>query len=598
MSFQRVHQSRSQNPQTQTSSSTSQFAHRPFPVQEPKRTPTQEELENQAFQQNKFEATGLQLKEKYGTITHVEQERLGVLQAKVNDFWAQRLERASRFGHNLANVPVHAPGEQVSAPIQPQFATRLSRASVSPLLQAKLSIGQVNDKFEQEADRIAEQVLSMAPPTTPNIQQQTKAEQEEIQTKLLVEAITPIVQRQEVLEEDESIQAKCESCEEEEQVQRSPSGVPQVQTDLEDRLNASKGGGSPLPDEVRSFMEPRFKSDFSQVRVHTDNKSVQMNRDLNAQAFTHKKDIYYGAGKSPSNNVLTAHELTHTVQQSGFETYIQRQHRVDLEEPFIIESEPSLPEGATVLDPIQIVGSPTRRGRRAARLEEQNLQNQSDQAMSRLMLLGRIYLNDWQDAARDGVLAARQPDDPVAQENYHRALAGNMVWAATSLFPATSVARIAWTVRAMSFGGAAAGSGALASSSSPSGVELIRQRLRVIRDTMEGELWSRVIDTVTAAMAAREFTHSLQDERLWYRLFPEFNYETRTQEIAEHTKNSVEASLDDFMEQWMEYRAQVDTCAPSRSSDLSPGGLVGLSPRQRCQLLVGEFRPTLSFGTD
>lgn len=92
MSFERVHQSKSQSPQS--SSSTSQFAPRQFSAQEPKRPPTQEEIENEAFNQNKFEVFGLQLKEKHGTITPVEQEKLGVLQAKMDDFWAQRMERA------------------------------------------------------------------------------------------------------------------------------------------------------------------------------------------------------------------------------------------------------------------------------------------------------------------------------------------------------------------------------------------------------------------------------------------------------------------------------------------------------------------------
>jgi len=92
MLFQHSHQSRSQSPQS--SSNTSQFSPRPFPVQGPKRPPTQEDLEEEAFDQNKFEAFGLQLKEKSGTITSVEQERLGVLQAKMNSFWAQRRERA------------------------------------------------------------------------------------------------------------------------------------------------------------------------------------------------------------------------------------------------------------------------------------------------------------------------------------------------------------------------------------------------------------------------------------------------------------------------------------------------------------------------
>lgn len=92
MSFECVHRSKSQSPQS--SSSTSQFAPRPFPVQEPQRPPTQEDIENEAFQQNKFEAFGLQLKEKHGTIIPVEQERLGVLQAKMDGFWVQRMERA------------------------------------------------------------------------------------------------------------------------------------------------------------------------------------------------------------------------------------------------------------------------------------------------------------------------------------------------------------------------------------------------------------------------------------------------------------------------------------------------------------------------
>jgi hypothetical protein len=42
-----------------------------------------------------------------------------------------------------------------------------------------------------------------------------------------------------------------------------------------------------------------------------------MNRELGAQAFTYGSDIYFGAGKSPGNNELTAHELTHVIQQTG-----------------------------------------------------------------------------------------------------------------------------------------------------------------------------------------------------------------------------------------------------------------------------------------
>jgi hypothetical protein len=254
-----------------------------------------------------------------------------------------------RFGFNFSQVRVHTDDEsvQMNRQLNAQAFAHGSNiyfgAGKSPAdrhllahelthvvqqtggVKFKLTVGAPNDRYEQEADRVADQVLSMAPPAPTNVQRQTEEEQEEVQTKPLVESITPIVQHQEGLEGEEEIQAKCESCEGEEQVQRSPDGVPQVQPNLESRLNASKGGGSPLPDEVRSFMEPRFGADFSQVRLHTGSESVQMNRDLNAQAFTYQQEVYFGSGKSPANDAWTAHELTHVVQQvSPATNYPQR----------------------------------------------------------------------------------------------------------------------------------------------------------------------------------------------------------------------------------------------------------------------------------
>jgi len=68
---------------------------------------------------------------------------------------------------------------------------------------------------------------------------------------------------------------------------------------------------------VRTYMEPRFGVDFSHVRVHTGSDAIHMNRNVGAQAFTHGSDIYFGEGRSPTNLELTAHELTHVVQQEG-----------------------------------------------------------------------------------------------------------------------------------------------------------------------------------------------------------------------------------------------------------------------------------------
>ena len=296
--------------------------------------------------------------------------------------------RTSGFDFRNADWFSHDPGPR-------------SPVRVFNTIQAKLKVGAPNDVYEQEADRVAEQVMSTpdsaiqqpiqreadsdsdddelqmkpAATITPLVQReampeeeealQTKAlgnsiqrealpeEEEELQTKPLGNLIQretmpeeeelqakPIqreampeeeelqakpIQR-EAMPEEEEVQAKSldttiqrEAIPEEEEIQAKPSqfSVSNPQPSLETQLNSSKSGGSPLPDDVRSFMEPRFGADFSQVRVHTGSDSIQMNRELNAQAFTHKQDVYFGTGKAPAKDTLTAHELTHVVQQTG-----------------------------------------------------------------------------------------------------------------------------------------------------------------------------------------------------------------------------------------------------------------------------------------
>ena len=75
-------------------------------------------------------------------------------------------------------------------------------------------------------------------------------------------------------------------------------------------------------------MESAFGTDFSQVRIHTNSTAIQMNKELNAQAFTHGSDIYFNSGKydpsSSSGQHLLAHELTHTVQQGGIGNRVHR----------------------------------------------------------------------------------------------------------------------------------------------------------------------------------------------------------------------------------------------------------------------------------
>ena len=156
--------------------------------------------------------------------------------------------------------------------------------------------------------------------------------EEEAQAKPLANAISPLVQRQDKTEEEVNIKPEIqrEQMPEEKEEEAEEGGL-QAKSEnltassegLEQQLGNSKGSGSPLSNEARSFMEPRFGTDFSNVKVHTDSSAVQMNQDIQAQAFTHGQDIYFNSGKySPDTNEgksLLAHELTHVVQQRGGE---------------------------------------------------------------------------------------------------------------------------------------------------------------------------------------------------------------------------------------------------------------------------------------
>lgn len=86
-------------------------------------------------------------------------------------------------------------------------------------------------------------------------------------------------------------------------------------------LDVLHSPGRPLDAATRSFMEPRFGYDFSQVRIHADAKAEESARAVNALAYTVGRDIAFGPSQyAPETNEgrsLIAHELTHVVQQSA-----------------------------------------------------------------------------------------------------------------------------------------------------------------------------------------------------------------------------------------------------------------------------------------
>ena len=98
-------------------------------------------------------------------------------------------------------------------------------------------------------------------------------------------------------------------------------GSQPVGTAAASRIRGLQSSGAPLPQAARDQFEPRFGHDFSSVRVHTGGAAAESARELGAQAYTLGQDIVFAAGRyapeTPAGRQLLAHELTHTIQQTG-----------------------------------------------------------------------------------------------------------------------------------------------------------------------------------------------------------------------------------------------------------------------------------------
>jgi len=235
------------------------------------------------------------------------------------------------FGLDSLNASPSAATQ--AQPINKPITHDISRISLRP--QAKLTIGQPGDSYEQEADSVAQQVMQrMAQPgNRQSIQRQEMPEEEEELQMTPLDIST--LQRQEVPEEEEELQMKPleistlqrqEAPEEEEELQMSPMVQRQGQggmaatSDLETSINQARGGGQPLGDNIRKPMEQAFDADFGGVKVHTDSRSDQLNQSIQARAFTTGQDVFFRQGEynpgSRGGQELLAHELTHVVQQN------------------------------------------------------------------------------------------------------------------------------------------------------------------------------------------------------------------------------------------------------------------------------------------
>ena len=196
-------------------------------------------------------------------------------------------------------------------------------------VQAKLKMGQSGDKYEAEADRVADQVINK-----PYASSGLTNTNNSIQQKPLAQSITPAVQLKVQDEEpiqqkteEEDVQAKNESiiqrAEEEESIQAKATNknASEPSPGFAKQLSENRKRGAALPKETQSKMEQNFGTDFSGVTIHNDQQAQEMSTSIGAQAFTNGSDIYFNQDKykpgSTAGDLLLAHELTHTIQQGA-----------------------------------------------------------------------------------------------------------------------------------------------------------------------------------------------------------------------------------------------------------------------------------------
>lgn len=159
-------------------------------------------------------------------------------------------------------------------------------------IQRKLTAGESNEPSEDEAGLMADKVMRM--PETSFIRRKA---------------------------------GSCSSCDYDDDhvhlksldIQAKGDGAGIVSNSVSNRIQSSMGSGSAIPGDTKSFMESRFGKDFSDVKIHSGEESAQLNRELNAKAFTVSNNIYFNSGQyqpqSDSGKHLLAHELSHVVQQ-------------------------------------------------------------------------------------------------------------------------------------------------------------------------------------------------------------------------------------------------------------------------------------------
>ena len=203
----------------------------------------------------------------------------------------EKSEYQQKHSPNILERLINSPTPEPASSVQRKPENRLKAIARNRLIQAKLAIGEPNDKYEKEADDTASKVVQQinTPIQNQSIQRDALPQGNKLRKK-------PLQRRENV-------------------------GGGDASTELETSIQSARGGGQPLAADLQRSMGQAMGADFSGVKVHTDSQSDQLNQSIQAKAFTTGQDVFFRQGayepSSRGGQELIAHELTHVVQQNG-----------------------------------------------------------------------------------------------------------------------------------------------------------------------------------------------------------------------------------------------------------------------------------------
>ena len=167
--------------------------------------------------------------------------------------------------------------ESSDTPVQPKRMNRLQtlQAKRMSMIQAKLSIGEPNDKYEKEADDTASKVVQQinSPTQDKSVQREAMEEEEELQMQPISS-----IQREATKEEEEELQMK-----------------PNISTiQRKEKSDESRPNETGLPNELKAGVENLSGYSLDDVRVHYNSPKPAQ---LQALAYAQGTDIHIAHGQ-------------------------------------------------------------------------------------------------------------------------------------------------------------------------------------------------------------------------------------------------------------------------------------------------------------